>query len=97
MNRNYYLDLPDYRLPYTVDKRDWDIEAYWYRPSSAKSPHIKVSMYNAIEGKEDALIREEVLTILGVMIQRLNSDGLEKQVVAPVSCHFLMFWHREEW
>ncbi|EAW18190.1 uncharacterized protein NFIA_081340 [Aspergillus fischeri NRRL 181] len=82
VDRNY-LDLPNYRLPYTIDERDWDISAHWFRPG-AKSPHIKVLMFNAIQGQEDFLIREEILTILGVMMQRLNTDGLEKHVVAPV-------------
>ncbi|KAL5362010.1 hypothetical protein BJX96DRAFT_166329 [Aspergillus floccosus] len=50
---------------------------------SKKSPHVKVLMSNLIEAK-DVLSREEVFVIAYMMIHRLQSDGMENHVIAPV-------------
>ncbi|GAB1217492.1 hypothetical protein ATERTT37_006731 [Aspergillus terreus] len=51
---------------------------------SKKSPHVKILMKNTIEAKEGEPSREEIFIIAYMMIHRLQSEGMDKHVIAPV-------------
>ncbi|GES66790.1 hypothetical protein ATEIFO6365_0016007800 [Aspergillus terreus] len=61
----------------------WEPSDCWFRPSK-KSPHVKVLMRSSIEAKEGEPSREEIFVIAYMMIHRLQSEGMDKHVIAPV-------------
>ncbi|KAL4941083.1 hypothetical protein BDV06DRAFT_223439 [Aspergillus oleicola] len=67
----------------TVEKPEWACNGGWVPPGD-KQPHFKAVMYSAISGREECLLRGEVLTILGIMMERLRMESLGKHLIIPV-------------
>ncbi|KAL4958566.1 hypothetical protein BDW69DRAFT_179564 [Aspergillus filifer] len=69
--------------PDTVERPEWACNGGWVHPGN-KTPHFKAVMYSAISGSEECLLRGEVLTILGIMMERLQLESLRKHLIIPV-------------
>ncbi|KAF9891859.1 hypothetical protein FE257_003344 [Aspergillus nanangensis] len=60
----------------------WCPENHWTLPGD--HPHIKISLYHSMVGIPGLMTRGELLTILAVMISRLERDHRRRHLIVPV-------------
>ena len=59
---------------------DWGCHGGWVK-HGGKHPHIKAAMHSAIN-VDDA---DELLIILGIMIERMQDEALKNHIIIPVT------------
>lgn len=73
LDRTCYLP-PDFgRLVFST--HNWSPTSCWFRRKN-QSPHMKIVMHTAVVGQGGTLLREELITILSLMIHRLKQEEL---------------------
>jgi hypothetical protein len=68
--------------PSTSPWETQDILEYGDHPTP---PHIIATTTNGVEGKDMKLLRSELISILQLMVNRLEEEGHEKDAIIPVS------------
>ncbi|KAL3458304.1 hypothetical protein BJX64DRAFT_292345 [Aspergillus heterothallicus] len=78
--------LMDYTPTYhsRVYGRDgWNCEQAW-APLEDHRPHFKAMIWTAAEAVDGQPLRSEMLAVLGIMLERMNTPSLRHHVVIPV-------------
>ena len=69
---------------YLVSERDWSPEEVWQARDRESKPHVLVTQAQALTGENDELLRSELLTLVAVMISRLEDENFQRHEIIPV-------------
>ncbi|KAL2867665.1 uncharacterized protein BJX67DRAFT_380613 [Aspergillus lucknowensis] len=75
-----YTPKFDFSIP---GGREMRCTGAWDMPGN-KHPHMKAVVYNVVDGREESLCRGEILTILGIMAERMRMERFKDHIVVPL-------------
>lgn len=60
-------------------------DIFEYGDNAPTHPHVIAIIINGVEGQDTQLLRAELVSILQLMINRMDEEGHENDAIVPVS------------
>ena len=100
---NNFYSLPHALLEYyqgldntlfTPSGNQWETpDIFEYGDNAPTHPHIIATLINGVEGQSTQLLRAELVSILQLMVNRMDEKGHENDAIVPVSPIHLSYIH----